>query len=76
MTAVLVLNVVLAIVVVGALLRLLSWAIISSRTDQLRVKTDIRRPARHPYAPRPHAPHPHRPNGHRAQQGARAPLAD
>jgi hypothetical protein len=75
MTAVLVLNVVLAIVVVGALLRLLSWAIISSRTDQLQVKTDSRRPARHPYA-RPHVSHPHWPNAHLPQQGARTPVTD
>jgi hypothetical protein len=74
MTAVLALNLVLAILVVGALLRLLSWAIISSRTDQLQVKT-TREAARHPYA-RPHVSHPHWPNGHRAHQGARAPVTD
>jgi hypothetical protein len=76
MTAVLALNLVLAIVVVAALLRLLSWAIISSRGDQLPVKTDGRQPARRPYGARPHAPHPHWPEGHRAHQGAREPLAD
>jgi hypothetical protein len=75
MTAVLVLNVVLAIVVVGALLRLLSWAIISSPTDQMRVKADTRQAARHPYA-RPHVSHPHWPTAHRPQQGARAPVTD
>lgn len=76
MTAVLALNLVLTTVVVAALLRLLSWAIISSRGDQLPVKTDARQPARRPYGPRPHAPHPHWRDGHRAQQGARAPVTD
>jgi hypothetical protein len=76
MTAVLALNLVLAVVVVAALLRLLSWAIISSRGDRLPVKTDARQPARHPYGPRSHAPHPHWRDGHRAQQGARAPVTD
>ena len=76
MTAVLALNLILAIVVVAALLRLLSWAIISSRGDQLPVKVDVREPARRPYGPRPHAPHPHWPNGHRAQQGSREPVTD
>ena len=75
MTAVLALNLVLAIVVVAALLRLLSWAIISSPTDQLQVKADTRRAARHPYA-RPHVSHPHWPNTHRPQQGARTPVTD
>jgi hypothetical protein len=76
MTAVLALNIVLAIVVVAALLRLLSWAIISSRGDQLPVKTAAQQPARRPYGARPHTPHPHWPEAHRAQQGAREPLAD
>jgi hypothetical protein len=76
MTAVLALNIALAIVVVAAVLRLLSWAIISSRGDRLPVKTDTRQPARHPYAPRPHAPHPYWREGHRTQQGARAPVTD
>jgi hypothetical protein len=76
MTAFLALNIVLAIVLVAALLGLLSWAIISSRGDQLRVHTDARQPARRPYGPRPHAQHPYRREGHRAQQGARAPVTD
>jgi hypothetical protein len=76
MTAVLALNLVLAIVVVAALLRLLSWAIISSRGDQLPVNTAVRQPARRPYGPRPHAPHPHWPNGHRAQQPFKMPVSD
>jgi hypothetical protein len=74
MAAVLALNLVLAILVVAALLRLLSWAIISSRADQLQVKADTRR-APHPYA-RPHVSHPHWPNTHRPQQGARTPVTD
>jgi hypothetical protein len=76
MTAVLALNLLFAIVVVVALLRLLSWAIISSRGDQLPVKSDARQPARRPYGPRPHAPHPLWRDGHRAQQGARAPVTE
>jgi hypothetical protein len=76
MTAVLALNIVLAIVLVAALLGLLSWAIISSRGDHMRVNADVRQPARRPYAPRPHAPHPYWREGHRAQQGARAPVTD
>lgn len=76
MTAVLALNAVLAIVVVAALLRLLSWAIISSRRDGLPVKIDVREPARRPYAPRPHAAHPHWPNGHRPQQRFNVPAPD
>jgi hypothetical protein len=75
MTAILVLNVVLAIVVVGALLRLLSWAIISSRTDQLQVKAATRQRAPHPYA-RPHVSHPHWPAAHRSQHGAPTPVTD
>jgi hypothetical protein len=74
MTAVLALNLVLAVLVVAALLRLLSWAIISSRTE-LQVKTVTRRPARHPYA-RPHVSHPHWPNAHLPQQNARTPVTD
>jgi hypothetical protein len=74
MTAVLALNLVLAIIMVAALLRLLSWAIISSRPE-LQVKTVTRRPARHPYA-RPHVSHPHWPNAHLSQQGARTPVTD
>jgi hypothetical protein len=76
MTAVLALNIVLAFVLVAALLGLLSWAIISSRGDQLRVNADARQPARRPYGPRPHAPHPYWREGHRAQQGARTPVTD
>ena len=76
MTAVLALNIVLAIVLVAALLGLLSWAIISSRGDQLRVNADVRQQARRPYGPRPHAPHPYWREGHRAQHGARSPLAE
>ena len=74
MTAVLALNLVLAVVVVAGLLRLLSWAIISSRTE-LQVKTVARRPARHPYA-RPHVSHPHWPKTHLSQQGVRTPVTD
>ena len=55
MTTVLALNLVLAIVVVAALVRVLGWAIISSRGDQLPVRVDVREPARRPYRPRPHA---------------------
>jgi hypothetical protein len=76
MTAVLALNIVLAIVLVAALLGLLSWAIISSRGDHMRVNADARQQARRPYVPRPHAPHPYWREGHRAQQGARAPVTD
>jgi hypothetical protein len=76
MTAVLALNLVLAVVVVAALLRLLSWAIISSRGDNLPVETAVQQPARRPYGPRPHAPHPYWREGHRTQQGARAPVTD
>lgn len=76
MTAVLALNLVLAIVVVGALLRLLSWAIISSRTDQLPAKTANRRPVPRPYAPRQHTPRPHWQSAYRPQQGNRAPVTD
>jgi hypothetical protein len=71
MTAVLALNLVLAVLVVAALLRLLSWAIISSRTEQPQVKAG----ARHPYA-RPHVSHPHWPNTHRPQHGAPTPVTD
>jgi hypothetical protein len=71
MTLVLVLNLVLAIAVVGVLLRLLSWAIISSRSDQLPVVSEIRRPAPRPHSPRPHSPHPHWPSVNRQQQGGR-----
>jgi hypothetical protein len=74
MAAVLALNLVLAVVVVAALLRLLSWAIISSRTE-LQVKAVPRRSARHPYA-RPHVSHPHWPDGHRAQRGVGSPVTD
>lgn len=76
MTAVLALNLALAIVVVAALLTLLSWAIISSRRDQLPVRTDARQPSRRPYGPRPHSPHPHRREGHRSQHGIPASVAD
>jgi hypothetical protein len=81
MTAVLALNLVLAIVVVGALLRLLSWAIISSRADQLPVKAANRQPVPRPYGPRPHAPRPHAPrarwsSAHRSQQDAGKPVAN
>jgi hypothetical protein len=76
MAAVLALNLVLAVVVVAALLRLLSWAIISSRADKLPVETAVQQPAQRPYSPRPHAPHPYWREGHRAQQGARAPATD
>jgi hypothetical protein len=55
MTIVTILNVVLALAVIGAVLRLLSWAIISSRGDQPQLAREVRRPV----APRPHAPHPH-----------------
>jgi hypothetical protein len=75
MAAVLALNLVLAVLVVAALLRLLSWAIISSRADQLQVRTDTRQPAPHPYA-RPHVSHPHWPTTHRSQQGAHTPVTD
>lgn len=81
MTAVLALNAVLAIVVVAALLRLLSWAIVSSHRDELPVRIDVREPARRPYAPRPHSPHPHSPHphwpsGHLAQQRFNVPASD
>lgn len=74
MTAILTLNLVLAIVVVGALLRLLSWAIISSRADELPVRTAERQPVPRPSGPRPHTPRPHW-NAHRPQQDARTPVA-
>jgi hypothetical protein len=76
MTAILALNLVLAIVVVAALLRLLSWAIISSRGDTLPVTTAAQQPVRRPYGTHPHAPHPHWPDGYRVQQGTRAPVTD
>jgi hypothetical protein len=76
MTAVLVLNIVLAIVLAAALLGLLSWAIISSRGEQLRVKADARQPARRPHGARPHVPHPYWREGRRVQQGARGPVTD
>ncbi len=76
MSAVLALNLILAVIVVGALLRLLSWAIISSRDDQLPVKAEIRQPVPRPYGPRPHVPHPHWPDAHRPQSGVREPVTD
>jgi hypothetical protein len=76
MSAVLVLNVVLVFAVVGMVVGLLSWAIVSSRGERLPVKTAVRQPAPHPYAARSHAPHPHWPNGHWPQQGGREPVTD
>jgi hypothetical protein len=76
----LILNIVLAVVVVVAMLRLLSWAIISSRGNQMLVRTANRQPVPRPYAPRPHAPRPHAPrphwpSAHRPQQ-SHAPVTD
>jgi hypothetical protein len=71
MTLVLVLNLLLAIAVVGVVLRLLSWAIISSRSDQVPVVSEIRHPAPRRHSPHPHAPHPHWPSVTRQQQGSR-----
>jgi hypothetical protein len=76
MSAVLVLNVVLVIAVVGMVVGLLSWAIISSRADRPPVATAVRQPAPRPSGAPSHAPHPHWPNGHWPQQRSREPVAD
>lgn len=73
MTSILVLNVILAVAVIGAVLRLLSWAIASSRPDRPRLVSDIRRPAPRPHTPRPHAPHPQWSAANR-HPGAREPV--
>ena len=62
---ILILNAVLAIAVVGVVVRLLSWAIVSSRADQLPQRSDNRFRALRPHTPRPHAPHPHWPSANR-----------
>ena len=62
---ILILNAVLAIAVVGMIVRLLSWAIVSSRADLLPQTTDHRFRAPLPHNPRPHAPHPHWPSANR-----------
>lgn len=64
--SILVLNAILAIAVVGALLRLLSWAIIRSRREQLPVTIESRQRVARGYAHRPHA-HPQWPTGGRPQ---------
>lgn len=63
----LILNAILAIAVVAMLLRLLSWAIISSRREQLPVAVESRQRVPRGYGHRPHAPHPHWPSAGRPQ---------
>ncbi|MGI8714698.1 MAG: hypothetical protein ACR2NR_16270 [Solirubrobacteraceae bacterium] len=63
MTIVTIFNIVLAIAVIGGVLRLLSWAIAASRPESLTVASEKRQPARRPTTARSGA--------HRSTQGAR-----
>ena len=65
--SILILNAILAIAIVGVLLRLLSWAIIRSRSEQLPVTIESRQRVARGDGHRPHAPHPHWPTAARAQ---------
>jgi hypothetical protein len=64
MTIVIILNVVLAVAVVGGIVRLLSWAIASSRPIDLTPAVQVS-----PYAVRAR-PHTQRPNAGRPHHGA------
>jgi hypothetical protein len=57
MTLVVILNIVLAIAVIGGIVRLLSWTIASSRADNLALTSRRWRPVPNPYtaAPTPRA---------------------
>lgn len=59
MTLIVILNIVLAIAVVGGIVRLLSSAIVSSRADGPAVTSRRRHPVPNPYTRRPRAARPH-----------------
>jgi hypothetical protein len=57
MTLVVILNIVLAIAVIGGIVRLLSWTIVSSRADNLALTSRSRHPVPNPYLRRPRNAH-------------------
>ena len=74
MTLALILNIVFAVAVVGGMLRLLSWAIVSSRPDAPVVVRERRHLAPHPYGPRPQSSRSDGESAHAARARAGAPV--
>ena len=73
MTFMIILNVVLAVAVIAAVLRLLSWAIVSSPPEQPQ-PAELRRPTPPPVAPRPRSTPPYHAAPRRPSR-AREPVA-